>query len=214
MKTCGEIFNHVAQRGVQGFIRRAGLISGLCFGLGNAGFIVKDWLQHRAPHPAEQVSGGLFIGMSGFLLLTDKFPRLKKAAGVLGLLGTTALGYGALGQAGQNAQILAASTTASLTLTMIFEKSINGFAQKMADGGRKALRKIFTPLAKYPVSTTGAIDLLFSTLPMGYAGFARHDLGLKVMAGLWVLGGLGVISTDDSVKKLLKPSQPSAPHIS
>jgi hypothetical protein len=218
MQNVRDHFNDRVKRGLRGFIARAGLVSGICFGLGNAGFIVKDYLQHRTPHLPEQVSGGLFLGMSMLLLGTDRRPRLKVPAGILGLLGTTALGYGALGQVGAKAQILAASTSAALTLTMIFEKGINRFAHAMAETGKGFLKKVFTPLAKYPVATTGAIDLLFSTLPMGYAAIARHDHGLKIMAGLWILGGFGLISTDDSVKAFarVKPKalQPRMSHIS
>ena len=209
MGTLGKIFDRFAR----GFVRRAGVISGTAWSVANSGFLFKDYLQNRTPHVMEQASGALSLSASGIMLLTDKFPRLKIPAGICALLGTVAMGIGAWGQKGQNAQIFAASVTSTFALSMIFEKSFNNAARKMADSSKRVLRAVFTPLAKSPVAATAALDVTLSSLPMAYAAITRRDVPLFVMSMLWVTGGLAAMATDNSVKAWLT-RQPKTPHIS
>lgn len=193
----------VRTRPVQFFIRHAGKIGGAAFALGDGVLIGKDYiLTGHIPNGMEQAAGFIFLGTDVGLALIDRYPHMKAPTGLGIVFGAAALGYSGVGSAGQNWQIFSCALIAIQGVAFMFEKQIHGFAGRMEKGKSRILRAIFRPLAKYPIATMSTVDIIVSKSSMAYAAILKGDMGLLAGSLLWIVGGMGVIASDESVKAL------------
>lgn len=203
-KAISALFNAaVHTRPAQFFIRHAGKIGGAAFALGDVVLIAKDYfLAGHLPNGVEQASGLIFLGTDVGLALMDRYPRMKLPTGIGIIFGAAALGYSGMGSAGQNWQAFSCTLIAAQGVAFICESKLHEFAARMESGNSKILKTVFRPLAKYPMVTTSATDIILSKSTMAYAAILKGDMGLLAGTMLWILGGLGVIASDENVKAL------------
>ncbi len=202
----------VHTRPAQFFISHSGKIGGASFALGDALLIGKDYfLTGRVPNAMEQTSGLIFLLADAGLALMDRHPRMRVPTGLMILLGAATLGYSGMGSPAQNSQMFGSALIGGQGLSLIFEDGLHNFAQRREHSGSKILRTLFRPLAKYPVSTTSAIDIALSKTSLAYAAIVKRDAGLLIGCLLWILGDCGVIASDKSFKSLLQDKNTPTP---
>ncbi len=207
-----SVFTQAAKtKAGQFVINNAGTISGISFALCDIGLIAKDYmLEGRVPDRYEQMSGAVFLLTDGFLILSDKYPVIKKAAGGMFIVGGGLLGYSGLGTEGQTAQLVTTAIIGAQGLAFAFEDGLQNLATNMAEKGKGLLSAIFTPLAKYPVVTTCAIGAV-SMASLMLAAVQKGDMGLVFVSAMGMLGQLSLMATDNNIKSIAKPPSPSGP---
>ncbi len=220
-----SVLNNVLERAaqskpVQFFVRHSAKIAGALFAIGDGILIFKHHLHHgRLPNTGEQVSGGLLLLADAFLVAADRKPSMKVPAGIANLGGAVALGVAGMGDHGQNAQLVSSAVMGVQALALTFEAQAQKLAEKASSSGNWFLKKVFNPLAKYPVAATTVADLALSKSALLMAAIAKGDVGLMAVSATWVAADVALLANDNNVKKLFekkeqgggqKPSSPSS----
>src|SRR5205823_3034514 len=78
---------------------------------------------------------------------------------------------------------------------MVAQRQIHALTQKMSESGSGVLRKIFRPLAQYPLLTTTMTDLSGKAM-LAIAAVQQRDWRFIAATALWSNGDLGVICKD------------------
>ncbi|PYX43469.1 MAG: hypothetical protein DMG79_22365, partial [Acidobacteria bacterium] len=85
------------------------------------------------------------------------------------------------------------------------QRQIHALTQKMSESGSGVLRKIFRPLAQYPLLTTTMTDLSGKAM-LAIAAVQQRDWRFIAATALWSNGDLGVICKDENLLSWTQPA--------
>ena len=167
----------------QFFIRHSGKIAGISFGIMNASFLLKDFIQSaRPPNHFEQIAGAVMLLQNGMMALVDRHPEMKKAAGIALISGAVLLGLGGMHTAGQTSQLVASGLLMGKGAALMVNKRSLPFMTATAGGD--SIGKLF----------------------LMNAAVLNHDPGKFLAAIMGVIGNLGTIGCTREAKAHLVPT--------
>jgi hypothetical protein len=172
------------------------LVPSVCFVLSDALFALSDFVGVDSQNDDSKSTLGNKVRSS----IGKIAPFAVRSSGVALLLGTTALAYLTRNADGYGALAVSYATIAAHSLSYIFEEQFHKLAEKMVESKSKILSHVFSPLAKYPISSM-AVTGLAGKAVMAYGAWASGDKTMFTSAALWALGDASVICKDQNVLK-------------
>lgn len=201
-----SIFNTAAQsRPGQAFIAHAGKIACVSFFGADLVLGLKDYASGLdvTPNRFEQASAAAFFMTDLMFAASDRYPQIKPYIGWMIMAAGGLLGYAGMDTPGQNSQIFASSVIGLQGLSFVFEESLQKIARHQDNTQSGSLKTIFKPLVKYPVVSTAVIDVI-GKISLAAAAIQKNDPGLFAVSAICILGDVGVMATDNNIKKILQ----------